>query len=160
MKLVNPILDVRLLRARWMLTLALAAAGIFLVVASYAFAASTATGLSLAVGLGIVAVGVGLLAVSRRGRQYIAVPARDVRVAIWEAVALATIAVAAWNVVQTRVFDATTGRWLTFADSLGIVAIALIGLVVHELSTERVVHSLEVVRDEGTPAPAREGIAS
>jgi hypothetical protein len=153
MKLVNPIVDVQLLRGRWSVTLAVTIAAAFLVVASFAFGAATASGLGFAVGLGIVALGAGLFAISRRAQQYIAVPARDVRVAAWEAISLGIVAIASWNVVQSRVFDAGTGRWLTFADSLGIVVVALAGLVLHELSTERVVHSLEVVRD-GSAQPA------
>jgi hypothetical protein len=33
--------------------------------------------------------------------------------------------------------------WLSFAGSLGVVALALTGLTIHELTTERVVHSFE-----------------
>ena len=36
--------------------------------------------------------------------------------------------------------------WLTFGDDAAVVAVAAVGLIVHELSTERVVHSLEDVR--------------
>lgn len=151
MKFINPIVDVRLLRTRWMLTMTLAIAAAFLVVESYAFSNSSASGIGFAVSIGMLAVGGLLLATSRRARQYLSVPARDLRVAAWDAVAILSIAIAAWNIIQSRVFAAGTARWLTFADGLGIAAVALVGLVLHELSTERVVHSLEVVRDEGTP---------
>lgn len=33
--------------------------------------------------------------------------------------------------------------WLSFAGALGVVALALAGLTLHELTTERVVHSFE-----------------
>jgi hypothetical protein len=155
MKLVNPIVDVQLLRTRWVLTLALALGAGFLVVESYAFGAATASGIGFAVSIAMVALGVMLFVTARRARQYLSVPSRDVRVAAWEAISLAATAIAAWNVVQSRIFDAGTARWLTLADGLGILAVAIVGLVLHELSSERVVHSLEVVREEAaTPSPA------
>lgn len=65
--------------------------------------------------------------------------------------AAATI-IGAWTIVASLVFSATTVLWLGFAGALGILGLALIGLTVHELTTERVVHSLEVARR----APAAE----
>lgn len=53
---------------------------------------------------------------------------------------------AAWTIVETLVFSGTVMVWLTFGAAAGIVAVALVGLVAHELSTERVVHSIEDVR--------------
>jgi hypothetical protein len=44
------------------------------------------------------------------------------------------------------VFSGTLMAWLTFGAAAGIVAIGVAGLIAHELSTERVVHSLEDVR--------------
>jgi hypothetical protein len=150
MKFGNPIVDVRLLRTRWLLTMTLALAAAFLVVESYAFSAGTASGIGFAVSIGMLVVGGALFATSRRARQYLSVPARDLRVAAWDGIAGLSIVVAGWNIVQSLVFGAGTARWLTFADGLGIVAVSVIGLVLHELSTERVVHSLEVVREEAT----------
>jgi hypothetical protein len=43
--------------------------------------------------------------------------------------------------------------WLSFAGALAVLALSLIGLTLHELSTERVVHSLEV---SGTKTNARQ----
>ena len=148
MKLVNPIVDVRLLRTRWVLTIALALGAGFLVVESYAFAESTAAGISFAVSIAMVVAAAALLMTARRARQYVSIAARELRLAAWEGIAAFVLVVSAWNVVQSLVFDAGTVRWLTFADGLGVVGAALIGLVLHELSTERVVHSLEVVPDE------------
>ena len=53
------------------------------------------------------------------------------------------------SVKTHSVFSAGTSRWLTFADALGLIVAALAGLAVHELSTERVVHSLEVIGESG-----------
>lgn len=50
----------------------------------------------------------------------------------------------AWTIVASLVFAGSTVMWLAFASGIGFVALATIGLILHELSTERVVHSLEV----------------
>jgi hypothetical protein len=55
-------------------------------------------------------------------------------------------ALAAWTIVENLVFSRTLMAWLTFGAAAGIVAIGVAGLIAHELSTERVVHSLEDVR--------------
>lgn len=59
--------------------------------------------------------------------------------------------VRAWLIVASRVFSLGVVQSLSFADALGILGIAVAGLTAHELSTERVVHSL---------APHRERIAA
>jgi hypothetical protein len=53
---------------------------------------------------------------------------------------------AAWTIVETLVFSGMLMVWLTFGAAAAIVAVAAVGLIVHELTTERVVHSLEDVR--------------
>ena len=53
---------------------------------------------------------------------------------------------AAWTIVETIVFSGPVMVWLTFGASAGMVALGVVGLTVHELSAERVVHSLEDVR--------------
>lgn len=47
-------------------------------------------------------------------------------------------------VIETLAASGSTVRWLSFAGALAVLALQLIGLTIHELSTERVVHSLEV----------------
>lgn len=53
-------------------------------------------------------------------------------------------AAAAWSAAAALIFTGTTLAWLVFADALAIALIALAALVVHEFTTERVVHTLEV----------------
>ena len=53
---------------------------------------------------------------------------------------------AAWTIVETLVFSGMVMVWLTLGAAAAIVAIAAAGLILHELSTERVVHSLEDLR--------------
>lgn len=43
------------------------------------------------------------------------------------------------------VYTGTTLAWLSFGEGLGFVGLALIGLVAHELQTERVMHALEAM---------------
>ena len=57
-----------------------------------------------------------------------------------------------WTIIESLIFSPTPAIWIGFADALGFVGLALIGLIVHELRTERVVHALEV--REHAPAPA------
>src|ERR1700761_574252 len=50
----------------------------------------------------------------------------------------------AWTIVASLVFSGTVVTWLGFAAGAAFVVLALIGLTIHELYTERVVHSIEV----------------
>jgi hypothetical protein len=61
---------------------------------------------------------------------------------------------AAWTIVETLVFSGPLMVWLTFGAAAAIVAVGVAGLVAHELSTERVVHSLEDVRSHDRPIEA------
>jgi hypothetical protein len=53
-----------------------------------------------------------------------------------------------WSVVQAIVFDGTTLEWVSFATAAAAALIATIGLTIHEMTTERVVHELSVTRGE------------
>jgi hypothetical protein len=58
----------------------------------------------------------------------------------------AAVVLGAWTIVASLVFAPTTVVWLGFASALGFVGLAVAGLTAHELTTERVVHSLQVDR--------------
>jgi hypothetical protein len=157
---MNPVVDVALLRARFTIMLALGLAGGFLVVESYAF--SEGTGRWIAFGLGIAAtVAAGALlapyAADPDRRQLIALPRSGLRLAVWQGIAAVCATIGVWQIVESLVFSNTTVRWLTFANGLGFVAMAVIGLVLHELSTERVVHALEVVEAAEPQTAERNG---
>lgn len=49
-----------------------------------------------------------------------------------------------WTIVASVVFAGSVVTWLGFASGVAFVGLALIGLTLHELYTERVVHSLDV----------------
>jgi hypothetical protein len=50
----------------------------------------------------------------------------------------------AGTVVQAFAFEATNLKWWSFACACALGALSTIGLVLHEMSTERVVHELSV----------------
>src|SRR6201996_889159 len=55
-----------------------------------------------------------------------------------------TAGLGAWTIVASLVFSGSVVTWLGFASGAAFVGLALIGLTLHELYTERVVHSIEV----------------
>jgi membrane protein YdbS with pleckstrin-like domain len=52
--------------------------------------------------------------------------------------------IGAWTAVAALVFAGATLGWLAFAGGVAVALVAAGGLIVHELTTERVVHTLEV----------------
>lgn len=116
---------------RFLSNIVLALAGGFLVVASRVFAPGTVAWLALAIGLGALALA-GVVQLQRsRGILQRWLDAVSGGLAIWTAVA-------------AMAYTGSVMTWLSFADALGFVGLALAGLVAHEVSTERVVHSLEI----------------
>lgn len=59
----------------------------------------------------------------------------------------AVIALSAWLIVEALVFSGTAMLWISFGGAVGLAALALVGLVLHERSTERVVHELTVTAE-------------
>jgi hypothetical protein len=64
----------------------------------------------------------------------------------------------AWTVVEAFAFENDNLTWWSFASGCALAGLAAIGLIVHEASTERVVHELSVTGAH-EPAP-REPIAA
>jgi hypothetical protein len=64
------------------------------------------------------------------------------------------VIVSAWTIVASLVFGLPTVMWLGFAAAVALLAIAAGGLVAHELSTERVVHSFAVRERASEQVPA------
>ena len=115
---------------RYIYNIALAVAGGFLVVASLAFSPPVAAALTFAIAAGATIVALG------------AIPARVGRTQ--RALSGVTALLGGWTVVASLVFFPITVVWLGFASASAMVALAVAGLTAHELTTERVVHSLEV----------------
>ena len=52
-----------------------------------------------------------------------------------------------WTIVEAIVFGGSTLVWVSFATAVAGVVIAIVGLTIHEMTTERVVHELRVTSD-------------
>lgn len=118
------------MNSRFMTNVSLIVGGAFLVVASFAWGVSVFQWIMLGIGI-IALLTTGAVVLPRRGLVQRALDG--------------TIAVlGAWTIVASMVFSGSTVTWLGFASGCAFVGLALIGLTVHELRTERVVHSIEV----------------
>jgi len=61
-----------------------------------------------------------------------------------------------WSIVEAIVFTGSTLEWVSFATAVAGAALATVGLTLHEMTTERVVHELSVVTgDERAGTHAR-----
>lgn len=66
-----------------------------------------------------------------------------------------TAVVAIWSLIAALVFAGPVLTWLVFADALALLVVALADLTVHEVTTERVVHALDVrTEDQATDLAA------
>ena len=120
------------MNSRFLTNTVLSVVGGFIVVASMVWAPAIFMWLML--GAGILAVAAaGGVAIKGRGR---AQRPLDGTIGI----------LGVWTIVASLVFSGSIVTWLGFASGLALVGLALIGLALHELYTERVVHSFEVRR--------------
>jgi hypothetical protein len=124
---------------RFISNVVLALAGTVVVAASQAFRPSVTGWLMFGVSLGALA----LLALVQLDR------ARGLVQRLLDA---GTGALALWSVVASVVFTGTMLTWLSFGEAVGFIGLAVVGLIAHELKTERVVHAFEAI-----PAEARDG---
>ncbi len=124
---------------RFISNVALAIAGAVVVVASQAFSSTVTGWLTFGVSLGVLA----LLAVVQRDRA---------RGRLQRLLDIGIGALALWSAVASVVYTGTTLTWLSFGEAIGFVGLAVVGLVAHELKTERIVHQFEAI-----PAEARDG---
>lgn len=112
--------------------------GGFLVVAVFAWAAGTAAWLGFAVSIPLVLLGLGIAFSAVRGGAGV-----GERFGV-SAIGLITAVIAGWTIIASLVFAPSTARWLIFASACAHVALSMVSLVVREITTERVVHHLEV----------------
>jgi hypothetical protein len=128
------------MRTRFFYNSLLALAAGFLVVATQAFAPVTVAWITFGIAAGITAAALGMIPL-RTGL-------------IQRGLAALTVGLGAWTIVLSLVFAPTTVVWLGFASALAFVALAFAGLTAHELTTERIVHSLDVPMHEREPVTA------
>ncbi len=115
--------------------------GGFLLVAMFAFSAATATWLGFAVSIALVLFG---LAMALSGAGEVGIGERIVVAAL----GLLMCVIASWTIIASLVFAPSTARWLIFASACAYVALSVASLVIREVTTERVVHHLEVLQQE------------
>ena len=119
---------------RFVSNMLLALAGGFVIVATQAFAPPVVAWIAFGVtGIGVLVLMAATALAAGRGH-------------IQRTLDAVAAALAAWTIVETLVFSGMVMVWLTLGTAAALVAIAAAGLIAHELSTERVVHSLEDVR--------------
>jgi hypothetical protein len=119
---------------RYLTNLILTLIGGFLVVVSQAFGTDLFSWVMLGVGIVTIVVAAPGVAVGSRGSMQRGL---DYLFSL----------LGAWTIIASMVFGAVALTWLGFASGIGLVALGVGGLTMHELSTERVVHSLEVHSD-------------
>jgi hypothetical protein len=120
------------MNSRFLTNTALAVLGGFTVVASIVWAPATFMWLMLGAGIVAIALASGTAFKDRGNAQR----SLDGAIGI----------LGAWTIVASLVFAGSVVTWLGFASGAVFVGLALIGLTLHELYTERVVHSFEVRR--------------
>jgi len=128
--------------ANYFTNIAYLLAAAFLAVVSQAFTSSLAGWVAFGVSAGIVLVALGQVLLNTR-------PVPRLGHA-------ALLVMGLWSVVAALSFTGVALTWLVFGDAIGIAALALANLAVHEFSTERVVHQLEVVTTERENALPRD----
>lgn len=120
--------------SRYISNMLIAIAAAFVLVATQAFAPSTVGWIAFAVtGVGVLVLTAVTVLASGRG-------------VIQRTLDGVVAALAVWTIVESLIFSGSLMVWLSFGAAAAIAALAVAGLTAHELSTERVVHSLEDVR--------------
>jgi hypothetical protein len=109
---------------RFASNLVLAVLGGLLVILSLTLAPSTTRWLAL--GGGCAAVLVSLVAFATRGRG-----------ATQRTIDVTVASLGAWTIVASGAFAGATLRWLTFSEGAALGALAVAGLVAHELAVQR-----------------------
>jgi hypothetical protein len=119
------------MRSRFLTNMVLVVLGGFVAIASMAFGVSVFTWLMFGAGIVALTLAAPAITVLARGR-----PQRGLDGVI--------SLLGVWTIVASMVFGGLAITWLGFASGVALIALALAGLTLHELSTERVVHSFEV----------------
>jgi hypothetical protein len=119
--------------------------GGFLVVAVFAWPATTVATLGFAVSIPLALFGLTMAILAARGES----TGERIGVSVLGAM---TCIIASWTIIASLVFDPTIARWLIFASACAHVALSMASLVIREVTTERVVHHLEVREREALGA--------
>jgi cytochrome b len=118
------------LSSRFLLDSLFVVAGAFLTIASMAWASGTAGWTAFGVSAGVTVLAAASAVTAKKTSQRIGHGVLGV--------------VALWSLIAALAFSGTALTWLVFADAIALGVLALADLAVHEATTERIVHSLEV----------------
>jgi hypothetical protein len=118
----------------------------FLAVSAMAFSVTLAGWLAFGVSTGLAVVAAASMAAAHRTGQRIG----------HGVVGL----VALWSLIAALIFTGSVLTWLVLADAIALGVVALADLTAHEVSTENVVHRLEVTGNLRTGDPAAERLAA
>ncbi|MCW2907671.1 MAG: hypothetical protein JWL68_2460 [Actinomycetia bacterium] len=118
----------------------------FLAVSAMAFSVTLAGWLAFGVSTGLAVVAAASMAAAHRIGQRIG----------HGVVGL----VALWSLIAALIFTGSVLTWLVLADAIALGVVALADLTAHEVSTENVVHRLEVTGNLRTGDPAAERLAA
>jgi hypothetical protein len=135
-------------RKRFFFNLGILGASILLIVAAGAFTPSAAKGVGLGIGSACLAFSlwfVGSLVHRRHFDGNLTLRLLRRRIGVWSLIGGTIAGVAVWEIIQAAVFGVHVSKWLTLANGLLILVLGCVGLVTHEITTERVVWLLEVV---------------
>ena len=119
------------MRSRFLTNAVFVVLGVVHAIASMAFGVTEFTWLMFGAGIATLALAAPAVTILARGR-----PQRGLDGILG--------LLGAWTIVASMVFGGIAITWLGFASGVALVALALGGLTLHELSTERVVHSFEL----------------
>jgi hypothetical protein len=142
----------------WLTNTALALAGAFVVLMTFAMTTAGSHHTSprwIAFGIGIAATCAAVGALIERGFTREAAPertdnARLAAVAMGAAAAAVSIAM----IVTMVVYSGTTARWIAFALGCGLAGVSLLASAIHEFTSERVRHELELAEPAHRQQPA------
>jgi hypothetical protein len=129
----------RSIMSRYLSWLVVGIAAAFLVVASAAFSTPVIAALAFAISIGTLVVSG---SIAYRDRSSVATVYTAALVAL----------VSAWTIVASLVFSDSTVQHLALASSLAVSGLTLVGLTVHEVSTE---HAVQATEDGSTERDTR-----
>jgi cell division protein FtsW (lipid II flippase) len=129
------------MRTHFISRLALALLGGFLVVVSLVWTGATLEWLFFAGGIAMT-----LIAAADALAHGIAQRTLDGLIAV----------LGVWTIVESLVFTGAALKWISFGGASLLVALAVTGLVIHEMGSERVVHELSVTGEREHASGERE----
>jgi hypothetical protein len=135
-------------RPRFFFNLGALTAAVLLIVASVAFGPGALKGIGIGIGSGGCAISLAFVAVlvhHRRPKGHPEVWLFGHGVGLWSTLAGMVASVTIWQIVGAAALNFSVNRWVTLGNGVAIAVLACVGLVAQEMTTERIIHVIEVV---------------